>query len=762
MLFRTPTWWADHPVLRPPATEIRKGYLDAFEPDYLVDMCGGAQDHDGGDPERVLTEKDLLDAARDEPIHYGVDVLELYEDLYRKEFQFERRHPPQVVLPRAAESRMTLFIAACCGEFPPDKALRYLTRAYRGIFDASLADVDGPGLFAMLRGERGSPLRMGSVGLEPRRRGWPRDPTLFFMDGTSAVDLIDYWNLRAMGWWVLPVPCQWSDALVPECSRFIEENHVPYRHDSKMMHHTNLMCSRSVPAEQMRAFAKRLTAPGPHSLVTEDQYPRIWDEWVREHDRALLRWDVLADEADVEVTAQGSTISFSVLRPPFVERAWAGSAPRWANVIRVRDYGRQPDSAPVIPAGLPDVDRILKRLGPRDVRVTGEGIVITSAYPRRRTRLMLPSRLDVFRAWAHKQSLEIELSGAGRLAEQLIRGLGGLWGVQKLAHEEVIALLERMASGLAQSEVEQEAEPSRGAKLRGRIVSIGEWLSCLKKVHEGSEDWAKRHLHLLVRHKVLQLGLRLQCPLCAQHNWYGLDRLAEEVTCERCLGRFDFPATDPPRGGWYYRTVGPFSVENYAQGSYCVALALRLLGDPTFGEHTWIPPFVLRPQRGEELEADFAAFWRESSFDRTDPVLIFGECKTYGQFQARDVRRMRRIAQMFPGAVIAFCTLRKRLAPAEKKRIASFAGGGRKILRGDRWLHPVLVLTGTELFSALGPPDCWEEAGGRFAKLAQRYRRFRSMMDVCDVTQQLHLGMESHGEWLDRYLDKRYSRGGAK
>jgi hypothetical protein len=44
------------------------------------------------------------------------------------------------------------------------------------------------------------PSRITRYGLkiQPRAPRWDRN-TVFFMDGTSAFDLVDYWNLRAAG-----------------------------------------------------------------------------------------------------------------------------------------------------------------------------------------------------------------------------------------------------------------------------------------------------------------------------------------------------------------------------------------------------------------------------------------------------------------------------------------------------------------------------------------------------------------------------------
>jgi hypothetical protein len=234
----------------------------------------------------------------------------------------------------------------------------------------------------------------------------------------------------------------------------------------------------------------------------------MWDEWARDKDN-VLRCDLVGGGADVEVRVTDSTISFRDLSPGFVKRFGGRGTPKWANVVQVRDYSRIPESASVIPAGLPGLDRLLGSVPFGETWATREGIVIACKYVDWNHRWTLPSGLDVFQAWAKGHTFEIDLSGPGRVATQVIRALGGTWGSRFLAHEEIIRLLNQMASGLVESEAEEEGNGGQRKKVRGKIVKVGEWRTRLKQVNSGHEDVAKRHLDFLVLHKVLDVGLRL-------------------------------------------------------------------------------------------------------------------------------------------------------------------------------------------------------------------------------------------------------------
>jgi hypothetical protein len=129
---------------------------------------------------------------------------------------------------------------------------------------------------------------------------------------------------------------------------------------------------------------------------------------------------------------------------------------------------------------------------------------------------------------------------------------------------------------------------------------------------------------------------------------------------------------------------------------------------------------------------------------------IFGECKTFGQFQNKDFERMRNIAKSFPGAILALCTLRKDLTPVEVQEITKIAKAGRKQWKSERPINPVLILTGNELMNMFGPPSCWRDKHG------SKFDRVFSLLEVADATQQIYLNLPSwKEEWFKKFDEKR-------
>jgi hypothetical protein len=231
------------------------------------------------------------------------------------------------------------------------------------------------------------------------------------------------------------------------------------------------------------------------------------------------------------------------------------------------------------------------------------------------------------------------------------------------------------------------------------------------------------------------------------------------LRCERCLQTFDFPAAEPPRDVWAYRANGPFAIENFAQGAYCVALALHFIDEQLADGTSWMPNVLLKDGAGSELEADFVLFLRPRVFSQiAEPFVIFGECKTFDYFKPKDIAKMEALGKRFPGAVLCFATLNESLTEDEKRGIIRLARKGRQSLRTGQQTNPVLVLTKAELLGHGGPEEIAEKLPEKFRQhLSNMYYR-GDLQEVCDFSLQVHLGMESIHDWWKQKAEQKRRR----
>jgi hypothetical protein len=256
-------------------------------------------------------------------------------------------------------------------------------------------------------------------------------------------------------------------------------------------------------------------------------------------------------------------------------------------------------------------------------------------------------------------------------------------------------------------------------------------------------------LDRFIEANVFRLGLVLECPSCRKKNWFGIEDLHLHLTCERCLKAFAFPqgSLDFKRTPWQYRVIGPYSVPNYAEGAYGTVLALSVFARRLGGHGpklTYATGLELKLGDDTRLEVDFT-FWyrRERMFGREDePALVFGEAKSFAaeSFKAEDIARMRKLAELLPGAFIVFATLKDELSAAEGAEIAAFAIWGREPLPDGSPRTPVIVLTAAELFGSWDVDRTWKDLGGKRAALVEsRRHHLDNLQTLADLTQQVYL-----------------------
>ena len=755
---RTPPWWADGRIGLASADKIREGYKRAFEPDFLVTPWISKSKDDW----EILETRILgVDEAYAKLGNFGASVADLYQHMYSSRFQFQLKNPPKFLLPFSSDSRFNLFIMAVFGSLPSSGPLGYVRTQYINAFSATQYSVSESSFFGALTTPHISPLRVGSDGLTTIRRCWRPIATIFLMDALRTRDLIDFWNLRALGWRVLPIPIQWANSMIAACTDFIERNAEPVFYNPSHLDIPIVLKSRSISTKDLNEFAHEITPSFKQPISIHHLYPRIWDDCRREDDHAI-RCDVMHSVIESEQRISNGSVSFSSLCPDFLRIPTLSTLPSWANVISVRDYNWNSEFAHVFPQGMTEVCDLLGTYDRLKYSITSEGIVVLGNLPGNTHRWTLPDGLSVFRSWFESNGCTVLLSGAGKITQQLIRSLGGIRGSYAIAYPDVIRLLNNMAHGdISEDNLDHTDNANR--TIRRRTVSRNTLWSVFHKVNKANEKLAEQHLDRLIQCGAFRLGLELQCPHCSQHNWYELRLIEESVKCERCLQMYDFPLLDPPRkSSWQYRTQGPFSVENYAQGAYSVALSLRFIGREFNYDATWVPSLALSKVDGTKLEMDFA-MWIRKAYSKADyPRLLIGECKTYSQFEMVDVQRARMIVREFHGSTFVFATLKNELGNMEKRILAAFCQTGRHPITNNKWKYPVLILTGCELLAQDGPPLCWRGHGGKFDKLAEAWKGRGELEELCDATQQLHLDMEPYSDYEHRYYEEMRQRGNAQ
>jgi hypothetical protein len=746
---RAPKGWRLYPHEKISIEQRVLGYIRAFDPDFIVGDVKGLPQYVQrvGRPVVPIDEiwasfyRDQQDA---EP-SYGVGIFELLNDIYKEFFETTRRLPFKVLLPRLPKKHQ-LFWAAAVGQLP-ELIQETVEANYSEAVDIEKPEVAANNFASIVEPRCLFPRRITGHKLQSERRGYRLDAAYgFYMDATKVGDVIDYWNLRALGRAVVPIPKQFVK--VPEflefIRNFIKNQYRVSRQNPTVTYGTTIIRSTSCDMSELTSLANDLDTktlipgiPSARLLSLQHWYPRIWDEWAMGKDGAIPD-DVSCQVEEHSFQDVEGALSFNLLKPDFASDT-ISSAPRYANEIYPKFYG---EADPVLADVLPydhgrEVIRAVGGLSLTDeFRIGHTGLVNLVSW-RSRTRWKLPIAEEVFFAWLKDKGFDAELSTCGRVAKQIHTQLRG-W-ISVLSDEPFVALLEQMNKG---------GEAGKGA-------TLGHVKNELKRIESSG-----RLYRSLVERGVFQLGYKTQCTHCQRSSWHSLESLATQLVCPLCHKKLDaISAVDRDnKGDWHLKTSGPFSIGSYGDGSYCVLLGLDFFQRDHSLRMTPVMSFNAKhATSGKKLEADFGLMWQDTAFGETQDGVLFAECKSYNTFEKKDFDRMEAIAAQFPGAILAFCTLRKTLEPREIRQLKRLTKKGMKYWKTERPINPVLILTGHELFDRFGAPYCWKNLS-----VPDWAKQARSVLDQCNATQGIYLGLPHWQETWRKEFERRRRRKGRK
>ena len=187
-----PSWWEREDHRFENANQIINGYLDFFEPDYLVEAERGLANGFDFDPNRVLQLPGILEREGKRGWDgYGLSVVNLYKDLYAKEFQFEKRQNYKVVHVIPTDTAFDNFVACNFGSFPIREEFLYFESNYKDVFKPCHIRLDAAALSEMYESNFISPIEISCKELgkdyHERRLG-----VLFILDAKESKDLVDF------------------------------------------------------------------------------------------------------------------------------------------------------------------------------------------------------------------------------------------------------------------------------------------------------------------------------------------------------------------------------------------------------------------------------------------------------------------------------------------------------------------------------------------------------------------------------------------
>jgi hypothetical protein len=171
-------------------------------------------------------------------------------------------------------------------------------------------------------------------------------------------------------------------------------------------------------------------------------------------------------------------------------------------------YGRREFGAAAFPPEAHTVANLFGFGHPTDWRMSAGGVTFLAHYDKETIPLQQPGPVDViFKTLAALGWQNAKISPAGNVAYQMMRHLGGPFGIRLLKNRKLIEFLEWLSKG------------------QGRTAVAQHFFTKMREI--SSSYFAVRDIHSLVERytdaKMFSLGVEVQCAICTQRSWHSVD-----------------------------------------------------------------------------------------------------------------------------------------------------------------------------------------------------------------------------------------------
>ena len=514
-------------------------------------------------------------------------------------------------------------------------------------------------------GELHLPMGLTTYGLDVASPGF--DNFKFFaLDTNDVFDLVDYWNLRAAGLWVFPLPTKSYTDFAVGAKEFADRATYPI--NPHVMNYPTVVKADSVSDESLDEIADWVAGLGVKGLSRQGWVPKHGERGYR----VAPELEVKEVEGVRDSTEAIFTDGFGSVRVPVpkCEFAGAASSQHWCVSLKVFT-GHDEQLCYRLPWLRRECDEaadygVNQSFEVTASRVSKRGIV---AWQRGSDAdvSFFPLSVDrVGRAFLKSCGIEFSrFSSPGLATQRAIDQLGGLFLSGTLQQRGVREILEQL---------------SHGRSMLADDVRRTMWKSAAPS--DERKKAVPNILDNLFEKRVLRIGIKFKCARCERYDWYHVSEFDEQFRCKWCFEGQPVPRLDDKK--WEYKSDGLFRLENKMQGALSTILALRFLY--SYLDHSnfhYLPSFEYSVE-GTNAEADFLVF--STDFFQVDVDVIIGEAKSGLSLRDVDKERMQILAAK-TGAIVAFCTLNPDFSTTDKEYFCSLIEKG----------HRAILITGPVL-----------------------------------------------------------------
>lgn len=728
--------------------EIINGYINSYDPDFIVNLSSfdikKLKNRDRGKDWTIITKGEMLGKYGSTGIPtIGIGLVEILNHIEEREFKYVRKNQVPIYdiqIPK----RYSQFYSSIFGAIEPG-VWEKTTKRFNKSLGIKPLPIDKDNYLDALKSENWFIRRLTDYYLKRFSGDGFNSGYVMYMDANNWHDIVDYINLRATGASVLPVAKQGvSSENIGFIKDYINSNTSRSKHNKDIEYTPNILKARSISEDDFNAFVDKISKSYPEKdrpqLTVQQWYPRLWE--VEDRKRYSSNQSVV-EVSNLRQSFSTSEAEVKLVKPRFGSDNFDIKY-QFANDIKFDVFGADNFYAEVLGETEQLASHILGSHNYDHWRISRRGATyIASGWERdeKTVQLKVPHAEKFFASWYKNQTnVDIELSTPGKVAKQMLKKLGGPDRISVLTNEGILELIQGTV----------------GNGSSAPTLTHKKLMSELAKIANKSEmQDAKGLLNWLLHIGALELGAEIQCPHCDKHNWYPLNKLDNTLVCEKCLDEYDVPKDNPQQGmAWAYSLVGPFRLPKMADGAYTTLLALHFLKETMHFSIT--PHLSFQKPKDTDVEADFGLLILDRGIYGSKVSSALGECKSFkGEFEARDINKMKKMAKDLEDPILIFATLKNKLTAGEKRRLNQLLISQRKARLKNGKKSRLLILTGNELFiDFLGLEKKWEGLTKKHQELAQRIGT-ADMGSLCDATQQLYLSSQSESDWFKEVFDRK-------
>lgn len=502
-------------------------------------------------------------------------------------------------------------------------------------------------------------IRATEVGINIRSDTDRAPDEVFVIRANHGEDAVDFWNLRACGARVIPVPADAPQELVSSLMRGL------------------------------------LSAPKPGEPAGGQWRPPRLLVWGLEHASADTRhavqaraeslgWSISSSQHEADVR-----LAFPGLESAFIASVRGDFAPRARSVtMSVPTIPLRPGEHQVMPgvvaveidmvdvrgldprlAAVPPPDRRCGRIlngivadaaGVVRVNREGDGFVLGIQARRDEVTVGFASHLDVLQAYFDDADMKILQSDEGAFQTRAAEMLGGPFAGVALQPgvRAALAKAARTSAGLTLPQLKSEIANNRG-----------DWPDKLRAFHTSPEEYVEGTVRGLLNSGMFVPLLDVHCSNCRVDSQITPRDLDTTLRCEFCGDDFLLAlslALSKSKSRWRYRLASHLSPEKVKALLPALATMSVIGNAPVWAPAASVHAFGVEFAIGgiERLEADIVAY-----LGRPDWTLALGEVKNSNWIDAKDVVNLEKLQQRLDQkrirTILIFSTLKASLAPQE-------------------------------------------------------------------------------------------------